>query len=666
MSLKYPHLFQPLKVRGALFRNRIFASPEGFYNVGPECFPNAACAAFFERKALGGAASVCLGDCIVDRDTGTHYPFLMRIDDPNSLPGFAALASAVSRHGAIASVELSHAGMYAETVAARGLPVYGPVEIKGQDSATPYSFGGKAENPDEGYIHEMPEEIIERLIGKYAAAAAFAQQAGFGMVTVHAGHGWLLAQFLSSKTNTRKDKWGGSSLENRLRFPVAVLEAIRKAVGPAFPVEVRISGTEIADEGYDLEEGIAIAKGLEPYSDILHVSTGHHQILGASMVTHPSMFLPDGVNVQYAAEIKKHVKTIPVATVGALTDPAMMEEIIASGQADIVELGRQSLADPDLPIKARMGMDEEINKCMRCSACFGSGGATRVFQCAINPEIGHELEYRDKPLPRSTKTVLVAGGGVGGMEAALTAANRGHSVILCEKTGRLGGTLRCEEHVSFKKHLDEYLNRQAMRCEKHPNVEVRLNTAVTPELAQALKPDVIIAALGARPAVPPIKGIDGANVMGAEDVYYHPEKAGKKLVILGGGLVGLELALHMNGQGRDVTVVEMRDKLAVDQFSMHTPALMIQLEKQKIDIRLSTAVQEITPDGVRVSGPEGEYTLAADTVVYAVGQKPLTEEASALHDCAPEFYQLGDCITPKNIMNATRSAYGAAMDIGRF
>ena len=663
MGLQYPHLFAPLKVRGALFRNRIFDSPEGFYNVGPECFPNPACAAFFERKALGGAASVCLGDCIVDRDTGTHYPFLMRIDDPNSLPGFAALAGAVSRHGAIASVELSHAGMYAETVAARGLPVYGPVEIKGQDSATPYSFGGKEVNGEEGYIHEMPEEMIEYLIGKYASAAAFAKQAGFGMVTVHAGHGWLLAQFLSSKVNTRKDQWGGS-LENRCRFPVAVLDAIRKAVGPAFPIEVRISGTEIAGEGYDLDEGIAIAEVLSKHGDILHVSTGHHQILAASMVTHPSMFLPDGVNVKYAAEIKKHVD-IPVATVGALTDPAMMEEIIASGQADIVELGRQSLADPDLPNKARAGQDEEIDKCMRCSACFGSGGSTRIFQCAINPVIGHELEYRNMPLPAIQKKVLVAGGGVGGMEAAITAAKRGHTVILCEKTGRLGGTLRCEEHVSFKKHLDEYLNRQAMRCEKHPNIEVRLNTAVTPELARAIAPDVIIAALGARPAVPPIPGIDGPNVMGAEEVYYHPEKVGKNLLILGGGLVGLELALHMQEHGHPVTVVEMQDHLTVDQFSMHTPALMIQLDKQKIKTILSTSVKEITKEGALVSGPEGEQLLTADTVIYAVGQKPLLEEAAALHDCAPEFYQLGDCIAPKNIMNATRAAFAVACDLGR-
>lgn len=663
MNTKYPHLFEPLKVRGALFRNRIFDSPEGFYNVGPECFPNAACAAFFERKALGGAASVCLGDCIVDRDTGTHYPFLMRIDDPNSLPGFSALAWAVSRHGAVASVELSHAGMYAETVAARGLPVYGPVEIRGQETATPYAFSGKGGGPDEGYIHEMPEEMIEYLIGKYADAAVFAKQAGFGMVTVHAGHGWLLAQFLSSKINTRKDKWGGS-LENRCRFPLAVIDAIHKAAGPAFPVEVRISGTEIAGEGYDLDEGIAIAKMLDEHADILHVSTGHHQILSASMVTHPSMFLPDGVNVKYAAEIKKHVH-IPVATVGALTDPAMMEEIIASGQADIVELGRQSIADPDLPIKARSGQEEEIDKCMRCSACFGSGGRTRIFQCAINPVIGHEIEYRNLPQPARKKKVLVAGGGVGGMEAAITAAKRGHQVILCEKTDRLGGILRCEHEVSFKRHLDEYLDRQAMRCEKHPSIEVRLGTAVTPELARSIQPDVIIAAMGARPSVPRIPGIDGKNVMGAEEVYYHPEKAGKNLVILGGGLVGLELALHMQEKGRTVTVVEMQDHLTVDQFSMHTPALMLQLEKQGIGIRLSTAVQEITSRGVRVAGPEGETELSADTVIYAVGQKPLLEEAAALHDCAPEFYQLGDCIAPQNIMNATRTAFAVACDIGR-
>jgi 2,4-dienoyl-CoA reductase-like NADH-dependent reductase (Old Yellow Enzyme family) len=484
--LKYPRLFEPMVLAGQMFRNRIFSSPQGYYNVGPECFPNADCVAFFERKARGGAASVCLGDCIVDGKTGTHYPFLMRIDDPNSLPGFAAYAGAVSRQGAVASVELSHAGMYASAVAERGDPVYGPVDMEGMY----------------GPVLEMPEAEILRIIECYGKAAAFAKQAGCGMVTIHGGHGWLLAQFWSKKLNTRRDRWGGESLENRMRFSLAVVDCVRRNVGPKFPIEFRMSGTEGYEGGYDLDEGIEFAKALDGKVDLIHVSAGHHQVPSAMIITHPTMFMEDGCNARYAREIKKHVKT-PVATVGAFTDPGDMEEAIASGAADVVEIARQTLADPDLPIKARLGREDEITKCMRCMSCFGSTGAKRHFYCALNPETGHELENRWAQPPKLLKRVLVAGGGVGGMQAALTAARQGHSVILCEKRDRLGGILLCEEKVPFKKRLGEYLERQALLC-RRAGVDIRLNTEVTPELALSLKPDVIIAALGAWPIKPPV------------------------------------------------------------------------------------------------------------------------------------------------------------------
>jgi pyruvate/2-oxoglutarate dehydrogenase complex dihydrolipoamide dehydrogenase (E3) component len=259
--------------------------------------------------------------------------------------------------------------------------------------------------------------------------------------------------------------------------------------------------------------------------------------------------------------------------------------------------------------------------------------------------------------------VLVAGGGVAGMQAALTAAARGQSVILCEKNGSLGGVLLCEEQISFKQKLKAYLERQIHMLGKAA-VDIRLNTAVTPEYAKSVRPDVIIAALGARPVKPAIKGIDGNNVMGAAAVYHHPEKAGGTLVILGGGLVGVELGIHMAMLGRRVTIVEMLPELSVDQFSMHTLALNEQIEKLGLKIHTSTAVTEITAGGVLARGPRGPLEIPADTVVYAVGQKPLREEAAALGGCAPEFYQIGDCVTPKNILAATQAAWTVARDIG--
>jgi NADPH-dependent 2,4-dienoyl-CoA reductase/sulfur reductase-like enzyme len=482
------------------------------------------------------------------------------------------------------------------------------------------------------------------------------------MVTIHGGHGWLLAQFMSPFVNTRRDMWGGT-FENRMRFPLAVVDSVRSAVGPRFPIEIRISGSECDPGGYDIGEGVKIAQALDQKVDLIHVSAGNPEFDHTFVLTHPSIFLPDGVNVKFAAEIKRHVKT-PVATVGALCDPEMMEEIVASGQADVVALGRQTIADPDLPIKARIGREEDIDKCMRCCMCFAGAGEHRRLRCSINPTIGYEVEERAESALRSKKRVLVAGGGVGGMQAALTAAERGHEVILCEKTGELGGVLRCEAQVPFKARLDEYLKRQARRVERAA-IDVRLNTEVTPELARAINPDVIVAALGARPAVPPIRGIDGANVLGAEELYYAPGRAGDSVVILGGGLVGLELAVFMTMLGRSVAVVEMQPELTVDVYGMHTIALTLKIEELGVGIHLSTRALEITEKGVTCAGPDGAFFLDADTVVYATGQRPLREESFALHDCAPEFHQIGDCVTPKNILAATQAAYTIAKDIGR-
>jgi 2,4-dienoyl-CoA reductase-like NADH-dependent reductase (Old Yellow Enzyme family)/thioredoxin reductase len=643
-ELKYPHIFEPIQVAGALFRNRLFSSPQGFYNIGPDLFPNDDMVSYFETKARGGFASVCVGDCIVDWKNGRHYDWLLPMDNPNMLPGLSKLANAVTRHGAVASAELSHAGMFAKASFDAGAPLLGPVDMAGKY----------------GEVRAMTETEIEHVIEAFGKAAAFAKQCGFGMVTIHGGHGWLIPQFWSKQINNRKDQWGGS-FENRMRLPLAIVDSVRKAVGKSFPIEFRMSGSETNPNGYDIDEGIEFAKALDGKVDIIHVSTGNHEVLAATIITHPSMFLEDGCNLKYASAIKKHVKT-HVAAVGAFTDPAHMEEVVASGQADIIEMGRQTLADPELPIKARSGREDEITKCMRCSACFGNVGRHRIFYCAVNPVVGHEDEARYLPPAREKKNVLVVGGGVAGMQAALTASGRGHHVILCEKGDKLGGVLLCEDQIAFKQKLKAYLEHQDHMLQKAA-VDIRLNTTVTPEYATKLRPDVIIAAMGARPAKPPIKGIELPIVMGAEEVYYAPETAGKSLVILGGGLVGIELGIHMAQKGRDVTIVEMLPELSVDQYSMHTLALLEQIEKLGIKVLTSTCVSEITPSGVSVTGPAGAQGLSADTVVYAVGQKPLRAEAAALSQCAGEFHQIGDCVTPKNILAATQAAWTVARDI---
>jgi NADPH-dependent 2,4-dienoyl-CoA reductase/sulfur reductase-like enzyme len=405
------------------------------------------------------------------------------------------------------------------------------------------------------------------------------------------------------------------------------------------------------------------------------------------------MFLADGANVTYAAEIKKQVRT-PVATVGALGDPALMEEIIASGKADVVLAARALLADPDLPRKARGGKADEVRPCQRCFECFSGITTKRQYRCAVNPEIGNELACSHSRPSSPKKRVLVAGGGVAGMQAALTAAERGHEVILCEKGNRLGGALRCEEMVPFKKHLSEYLDYLARMLSRAP-VAVHLGAEVSADTAKAANVDAIIAALGARPVVPEIPGISGNNVLAAETAYYHPERVGGSVAILGGGLAGIELAIYLSGLGRICTIVEQMDTLSDGGNPVHGLALINEIKRFDIQVSTATKAVEISAQGiigehvgdactlpqcstvqaavlhsnsfgrtVKADAREGSRRLfQAETVVYAAGQHPLHEEADALRFCAPVFHQIGDCLTPRNIQQATAMAFAVAQDL---
>jgi 2,4-dienoyl-CoA reductase-like NADH-dependent reductase (Old Yellow Enzyme family)/thioredoxin reductase len=646
-KVDYPNLFTPITLRGTLFKNRIFASPTGYQDMDKDGILPPEAAFYYERKAIGGAACVAVGECNVDGEFGTGARYAIRLDNPYARFPLFRITDAVRRQGAVCTAELQHAGNCANRFDGGSGIAFGPVA--GETNGRPFA--------------EMSEDMIWRIVEKFARGAAFAKSCGFGMVTLHGGHGWLISQFLSPALNTRKDKWGGADIENRSRLAVEILKAIRKTVGPGFPIELRISGSECYAGGYDIEEGIKFAGQVEKHIDLLHVSAGSHEVEEVFTVTHPSMFLPDGCNVKFAAEIKKHVNCA-VATVGALSEPDMMEEIIASGQADVIEIARGLIADPDIPRKIRTGKSDEINKCLKCLNCFSNLVANGQFHCAINPETGREAEIAFAKPPSVKKRVLIAGGGVAGLQAALTCAGQGHEVILCEKSATLGGTLRCEKDVPFKSRLDRYLTRQAEKV-LSAGVEIRLNTEVTPDYAESQGTDVIIAALGARPFKPTIQGIDGSNVLCAETAYVEPDKVGKSTVILGAGLVGVELGIYLAMLGRKVTIVEMANEINHGGNDLHVKALKVEIRKYSIDMNFSTKALAVTEQGVVCQTDAGERFFAADTVIYAVGQTPLQAEAAALSLAAPDFYPIGDCVAPRNIMNATSMAYFVAQSIGR-
>jgi len=662
--MKFPHLFEPIVLGKILYKNRIFYAPTGYKEQPVD---EAAC--YYERKAMGGAASVCVGDAAVAAD-GIARSNQLRLDLPNTVPALEQISSAIARHGAVPAIEIEHSGNCSHYSAQLGGKLYGPVRTVNEAGAD---------------VYEMTEDMILKSIEDYADAAVRAYSGGFKRIVVHAGHGWQLSQFLTPTGNTRTDRWGGPRIENRARLTVAVCDRIRQKC-PGITLEVRISGSECYDGGYGIDEGVEIAKQLDGHCDMIHVSASSHEVPLAITVMSPSMFQPDGVNVRYAAEIKKHVK-MPVATVGALADPELMEEIIATGKADVISVARGLIADPDLPIKALLGRENNINQCMRCLFCYSHHMKRANYRCAVNPEIGNEHEIKHERQPRVLKKVLIAGGGIGGMQAALTCAGRGHEVILCEKTDRLGGVLLCEEHVPFKARLSRYISHQ-IRALSETNVDVRRSTEVTPELAGQIAPDVIIAALGARSVVPEnIKGWDRPNVMSAEELYMHPERGGKRVVVLGGGLAGLELAVFMGMRGCEVTVVELSPALNDGGNHLQGLSLSGEIEKYGVRISVATNVTEINEDGVTGEftgeplppknpmpfalplyppvGTSGKAVFPADTIAYAIGRKPLWDEALSLRGCAAEFYQIGDCITPGSIYDATNTAYFTALGLGK-
>lgn len=657
-KMKYPKLFSPLRLGNVVLRNRIISAPQGFLHLDAESLPTQAAVAFYEEKARGGAAVVTIGEGYVDSVHGIDIPKGIHLDTDDCIGGISLLADAINKHGAIASMELQHAGMYASESYVNGNSIYAPVERMGEGTKAGARLHGVL-------IPEMPEEVILDTINKFAEAAFRCKQAGFGMVLVHGGHGWLLNQMMSPVINTRTDKWGGS-LENRMRMPIAVCDKIKEVCGKDFLIDFRFSAADVCNPGgYTPEDGIGMAEMIDGHVDLIHCSVGNHEVEESFVVVHPSMFLEDACNLKYAAEVKKHVKT-PVVAVGAFSDPQLMEDTLAAGTVDAIAMARGLIADPDFPVKARMGKDGDINRCLRCYQCFSGLLDTKQFCCAINPVIGRELENKFDTTAYNRKKVLVAGGGIGGMEAALEAARRGHKVVLAEKSGKLGGALLCESGVSFKKNLDQYLTRQARRVMEHPDIEVHLNTPATKKFAEEINPDAIIAALGARPVIPVfISGYEKENVVGAEEVYYDMEKAGKKVVILGGGLVGCELGIHLAINEREVTVLEMAATPNFAGNMLHGEAVMAQIAIHGIRLLTNTKAMEIKDNGVVANGPDGEIFVEADTVIYAVGQKALSEEVDELRFCAPEFYSIGDCNMPANIAKATKEGYYAARDIGR-
>lgn len=652
MKRDYPNLCKPLDICGLTLRNRMCSAPMGATDIDKDGTPGPRTLGFYEARAKGGAAIVTVSELVVHPQTDGSQMLHLSLQTPGQLAAFTYVADAIARHGSIPSIELSHSGQYAGTYMV-------DKDAKGELCQYGASDGVR---PDGIKVKALTVEQIDSIVEAYAEAAALAQRAGFRMCMVHCGHGWLINQFLSPYFNKREDEYGGS-LENRTRLARRILQAIRAKCGPRFAIEMRMSGSELFEGGYDLEEGVAIAQMLEEYVDIIHVSAGSYQFGFAT--THPSMFKDHGCNVYLAAEIKKHVSK-PVATLGGLSDPAQMEEIIASGQADIVCMGRALLADPELPNKVMANRGDEVVRCMRCFTCMAERPVTQTRRCSLNPRIGRELEgHSITPVPKADrKKVLVVGGGIAGMVAAYTARKRGHKVTLCEARGQLGGILATEAAVPFKHDMFHLGETYATLCER-AGVKIKLNTEVDAAWAEKFGADAVVVAVGSEPMSLSFLPIaSDAYVVNVEDLYLDGAAVTDEIVVVGGGLTGAECALKYVREGKKVHLVEMRGGIAIDANCRHRPILLEQIEESDIDVVVNAKAAEVTAEGVYVVMPDGEKRLVpGTTVVSAIGQRSRKASADALRDAAPWVRVIGDAWLPRNVTFATYEGFHAGLDI---
>lgn len=581
------------------------------------------------RRVQGGCAMNIVEIASVHYSSSS--PATLGIHDDKYIPGLTKIAAAIKKAGGIACLQLFHGGRQWNPP---GMQPWAPSAIP----CPVYQI----------IPHVMTIDEIKEVVSAYGDAAVRAKKAGFDAIELHMGHGYLVDQFLNLSSNQRDDEYGGS-FENRIRFALEIIANVRAKVGRDYPVIVRMSASENVENGNVLEDGIKAAKLFEQAGiDALNVSQGCY---GSIPYTCPPFFLPIGVNVQHAAAVKKNVN-IPIIVAGRINTPELAEEVLKSGSADFIALARVQMTDPDFVKKAAAGKSDEIVKCLACNqACVAGVFSGEGVSCALNPLTGAEGKIVVEPASKK-KNVLVIGGGPAGLEAARVASERGHSVTLFEKSAKLGGLFLIAGFAPLKENFTECAVQLGHRAYKS-GANIRLNTEATAENIKAVNPDEIIIAVGSAPLIPNIPGVDGNNVYEARSIMgSNRYLAENNVIVIGGGLVGLEAAEILTCQGKKVSVVEMLDQVGKD-LEMHVvPYVQAFLKDHNIPVYTNSKCVKIGDGFIEIEKDGATSKLLCDAVVMAIGAKSNTQTEEIVKLTGIPYHVIGDAKKPAKVKQA--------------
>jgi 2,4-dienoyl-CoA reductase-like NADH-dependent reductase (Old Yellow Enzyme family)/thioredoxin reductase len=657
---KLTKLFEPGKIGKLEIKNRIIAAPLGMgFNFGtkPEGFVTDRLIAYNEARAKGGAGMIQLNTSAVDRPYASSLlfgPGVLGLRTNDHIPGAQRMTKAIHAHGTKISFSLGFIGAIMARMIARKPP---PPEYP--EFYRVISASGSRDQFTGQLTHTMEIEEIEAITEAFGQAAARGREANFDAVWIHGAHGYLIHQFLSPRTNHRTDQYGGNP-ENRARFAAGLIQRVRKAVGPDFPIYIRMNGDDHLEGGITVEESKEYAKMFVAAGvDALDISCGPFE-------THqwqfPNMYMPYGTLLPLAAAIKK-VVDVPVIAVGKL-DVFTGNKAIAEGACDFAMFGRPLMADPDMPNKARDGRFEEIRNCIFCGFCQAAREAGSPAACSVNMGMGKEMDYKLEPAAKKKK-VMVVGGGPGGMEAACTLAERGHEVTLFEKSDKLGGQWAILS--AFLPEEGRLIDYQTHRLKKF-GVTVNMNQTVTGQMVRDAQPDAVVVATGSVSASLSVPGINGRNVVQANDVLSGKVEVGERVVVVGGRGLGCDVALFLAEKGKDVSIVT-RSKIGRDMLHNLKQTMWEFLVRAQVHMYEFTVPDSITENGINCWFDSGDakerdnlfFFLPADTIILAVGVSNNNKLGEELGTIVPETYLIGDCAGKRTVFDAMHDG----SDIGR-